>query len=77
MQHLALLTRFLIFEEKDGPAEIQNADVMEYIDKHQVDDGIGNYSFEQTHTAKDTLRVMRAFYEIFKDDPCLSAATVE
>ena len=71
MQHLALLTRFLIFEEKDGPAEIQNADVMEYIDKHQVDDGIGNYSFEQSHIAKDTLSVMRAFYEIFKDDPML------
>jgi len=71
MQHLALLTRFLIFEEKDGPAEIQNADVMEYIDNHQVDDGIGNYSFEQTQAAKDTLRGMRAFYEVFKDDPML------
>ena len=71
MQHLALLTRFLIFEEKDGPADIQNADVMEYIDNHQADDGIGNYSFEQTQTAKDTLRVMRAFYEVFKDDPML------
>src|SRR3989344_1348429 len=71
MQHLALLTRFLIFEEKDGPADIQNADVMEYIDNHQADDGIGNYSFEQTQTAKDTLRVMRAFYEVFKDDPIL------
>ncbi len=72
MQHLALLTRFLIFEENDGPAEIQNADVMEYVDKHQRDDGIGNYSFEQTQAAKDTLRVMRAFYEIFKDDPMLA-----
>jgi hypothetical protein len=71
MQHLALLTRFLIFEENDGPAEIQNADVMEYIDKHQVDDGIGNYNFEQTHTAKETLRVMRAFHEAFKNDPML------
>ncbi len=71
MQHLALLTRFLIFEENDGPAEIQNADVMEYIDKHQVDDGIGNYSFEQTQTAKEVLRVMRAFHEVFKDDPML------
>jgi len=71
MQHLALLTRFLIFEESDGPAEIQNADVMEYIDKYQVNDGIGNYSFEQTQVAKETLRVMRAFHEIFKDDPML------
>lgn len=72
MQHLALLTRFLIFEENNGPAEIQNADVMGYIDKYQKDDGIGNYSFEQIPIAKDTLRVMRAFYEIFKDDPMIS-----
>lgn len=71
MQHLALLTRLLIFEENNGPAEIQNADVMEYIDKHQADDGIGNYSFEHEQVAKDTLRVMRAFYEVFKDDPML------
>jgi hypothetical protein len=72
MQHLALLTRFLIFEENDGPAEIQNADVMEYIDKYQAADGIGNYSFEERPTAKDTLRVMRAFYEVFKNDPMLT-----
>jgi hypothetical protein len=72
MQHLALLTRFLIFEENDGPAEIQNSNVMEYIDKHQADDGIGNYSFEQTPIAKETLRVMRAFHEVFKDDPMLA-----
>ncbi len=72
MQHLALLTRFLIFEENSGPSEIQNADVMEYIDKHQVDDGIGNYSFEQKPAARETLRVMRTFYEIFKDDPMLA-----
>lgn len=72
MQHLALLTRFLIFEENDGPAEIQNSNVMDYIDRYQTDDGIGNYSFEQTQPAKDTLRVMRAFYEVFKDDPMLA-----
>lgn len=71
MQHLALLTRFLIFEENDGPADIREADVMDYIDKYQSADGIGNDSFEQNPVAKDTLRVMRVFYEIFKDDPML------
>jgi hypothetical protein len=75
MQHLALLTRFLIFEENDGPGEIQNADVMDYIDEHQTDDGIGNYSFEETQTAKDVLRVMRAFHEVFKDDPMLAGGS--
>lgn len=72
MQHLALLTRFLIFEENDGPADIREADVMDYIDKHQSADGIGNYCFEQTPVAKDTLRLMRIFYEVFKDDPMLA-----
>ena len=77
MQHLALLTRFLIFEEKDGPAEIQNADVMEYIDNHQVDDGIGNYGFEQTQTAKDTLRVLRPFMRSSKMTRCSWMAMAE
>ena len=71
MQHLAMLTRFLIFEANDGPAEIQNLDVMAYIDKYQVDDGVGNYSFEEDPVAKGALRVMSACYEIFKDDPML------
>lgn len=71
MQHLALLTRFLIFETKGGPADIKNADVMAYIDAHQVKEGIGNNSFESEPAAKATLKVMQEFYLCFKEDPVL------
>jgi hypothetical protein len=72
MQHLALLTRFLILEESDGPTDIQNADVMEYIDRYQSPDGIGNESFEQKDIAKNVLRVMQTFYDSFKNDPMIA-----
>ncbi len=72
MQHLALLTRLLILEENDGPADVRESDVMEYIDKYQRDDGVGNETFENEPVAKNTLRVMRAFYEIFKEDSMIT-----
>ncbi len=72
MQHLALLTRLLILEEKNGPADVRESDVMEYIDKYQRDDGIGNETFENEPIAKETLKVMRAFHEIFKEDPMMA-----
>lgn len=73
MQHLALLTRLLILEENDGPADLKDTNVMEYIDKHQAANGIANYSFEDKPHAKATLRTMQAFYEIFKDDPMIAS----
>jgi hypothetical protein len=74
MQHLALLTRLLILEESSGPADVRESDVMEYIDKYQRDDGIGNDRFENEPVAKETLKVMRAFHEIFKEDPMVANA---
>ena len=72
MQHLALLTRFLILEDADGPADVREADVIEYIDRYQEDDGIGNETFESRPQAKNALRVMQAFFEVFKDDPMIA-----
>lgn len=69
MQHLAILTLFLISEEADGPANIQNSDVMDYIEKHQQPDGIGNVSFEKSNHAKAVLHNLNELYEVFKDDP--------
>jgi hypothetical protein len=69
MQHMALLTRFLILEEADGPADIKQTDVQAYIDQHQVEGGIGSEAFEKTDVAQDTLDNMRSFYDVFADDP--------
>lgn len=75
MQHLTLMTRFLLIEEADGYAELKDSAVTDFIDKHVVQNGIGNYSFEQTEVAKNCLRNLNLFYDIFKDDPMFDEET--
>lgn len=72
MQHLALLTRFLLIEEAEGPADIRDTNVLEYVERYQRPDGIGNLSMEQMPAAKAALRHMREFYKAFKDDPMVT-----
>lgn len=76
MDHLALLTRLLIFEENDGPADVKNSDVTRYIDTHQTDDGIGNLSFQNRPHAKAVLGHLNAFHGVFADDPMLEGGGV-
>ena len=68
MQHLAILTRLLILEEQDGPADIRDTNVSEFIEKGHHPDGIGNYSYEGTAPARSALSNMRAFYTVFRND---------
>lgn len=68
MQHLTLMTRFLLIEEADGYAELKDAAVTEFIEKYVDKDGIGNYSFEETDIAKRCIKNLNLFYDIFKDD---------
>lgn len=69
MQHLALLTRLLIMEEAEGPADIRDVHIMEYIEGYQRPDGIGNWAMQDMPHAKAVLQNMNAFYNVFKDDP--------
>jgi hypothetical protein len=71
MQHLALLTRLLILEESNGLADIKHTDVLDYVNRYERADGIGNLAMEDTCHAKRVLRTMSAFYDVFKDDPML------
>jgi hypothetical protein len=70
---LALLARLVILEEKweenNGPCDIRDQQIMEYIDEYQREDGIGNYSFENLPFAKRVVSHINKFYEVFKDDP--------
>jgi hypothetical protein len=75
MQHLALLTRLLILEENGGPSDIRHTDVVEYVNRYEQPDGIGSYAMEQMPHAKQVLRNMWAFYDVFKDDPMLDEAS--
>jgi hypothetical protein len=69
MQHLTLMTRFLIIEEANGYAELKDVAVTEFIEKYVADDGIGNYTFENSEIAKNCIKNLNLFYDIFKNDP--------
>ncbi len=71
MQHLLLLTRFLLLEKAKGPMELKDTSVVEFIDDNIVPDGVGNDSFQNEGIAKSALAVMNTFYEIFKNDPMI------
>jgi len=65
MQHLALLTRLLILETADGPADVKDKEVTECIEAACTPDGVGNYSFENTDLARAVLQHMGAFVTPF------------
>ncbi len=71
MQHLLLLTRFLLLEKAKGPTELKDTSVVEFIDDSIIPDGVGNDSFQNEDIAKSALAVMNTFYEIFKNDPMI------
>lgn len=75
MEHLTLLTRFLLIEEADGYVELKDTAVTEFIEKFDDKDGIGNYSFENNEIAKNCIRNLALYYEIFKNDPMFDEET--
>jgi len=76
MQHLALMTRLLILEENDGPADIKNNNIEEYIENSKKENGIGNWEYEQETHAKKLLKNLNVFFEIFSDDPMVEGGDV-
>jgi len=70
MQHLLLLSRFLLLEFADGPTDLRQDKIEELFEKYPVT-VIGDSSFENKAEAKQCLRVLNKFYEIFKDDPMI------
>lgn len=73
MKHLQLMARFLMIEQGGGYADLSDRKIEELINSYKQDDGIDNDSFEKTPEAISTLRNLKNFYEIFKDDPMLDA----
>lgn len=71
MQHLTLLARFLLIEKADGPTDINDRAIVALVDDTIQDDGIGNSSYEKERVARDALRHLKHFYEVFHDDPLL------
>jgi hypothetical protein len=69
MQHLTLMTRFLLIEEANDYTELKDAAVIEFIEKYNDENGIGNYSFENSEIAKKCIKNLDLFYDIFEKDP--------
>lgn len=66
MQHLALLTKLVMLEEQDGQADIRDTNVSQFIDNGHDQNGIGNYSYEETRPAKSVLSTMNTFFSVFR-----------
>jgi hypothetical protein len=71
MKHLQFMARFVLIEMGNGYADLSDRKIEEFINDSKTDTGIGDYTFETTPTAQEVLKNLRAFYNIFKDDPIL------
>lgn len=74
MQHLSLLGRLLLVERANGPTDIRDAMLGEWVDETQEDEGVGNEAFEKNAVATSLLKTLNRCYEVFKDDPALDEA---
>jgi len=71
MKHLQFMARFVMIEQGLGYADLSDRKIEDFINKYKQKDGIGNNSFENEPVAISTLKNLKTFYEIFKDDPML------
>lgn len=73
MKHLQFMARFLMLEEGDGVADLSDRKIEEFINSKKMDNGIGDLSYEDNPNAKVTIRTLKLFFDIFKDDPMLDS----
>lgn len=72
MKHLQFMARFTMIESSvSGYTDLGDKKIEQFINDSKVEDGIGNFSFEDRKESKDVIRNLNEFYEIFKDDPML------
>ena len=71
MKHLQFMARFVLIELGNGYADLSDRKIEEFINSAKTDNGIGDYSFEKAPAAQEVLKNLRAFYEIFRNDPIL------
>ncbi len=75
MKHLQFMARFIMIEKSDGYADLSDKKIEDFINNAKRTDGIGNDGFAQEPAAQATLKTLRTFFEIFKDDPMLDEST--
>ena len=73
MKHLQFMARFIMIEQGGGYADLSDRKIEEFINNAKQDDGIGNPLFENKPEAIATLKTLRVFYDIFKEDSMLDS----
>ncbi|MCY4024002.1 MAG: DUF262 domain-containing protein [Anaerolineaceae bacterium] len=68
MEHLTMLGRLLLLESGDGPADLRDSALAEFIKSAESTDGIGNYSFEKNRHAKSLLKNLDLLCNIYRQD---------
>jgi len=71
MQHLSLLGRLLLIERADGPTDVRDKILGDWIDETQAPNGIGNLTFESDSIAASLLRTLNVSRDIFRYDAAL------
>lgn len=71
MKHLQFMARFILIEDAGGYSDLGDKKITEFINNFKEETGIGDYTFENNKTAIEVRKNLKAFYEIFKDDPIL------
>lgn len=71
MKHLQFMARFILIEDAGGYADLGDKKITEFINAYKEETGIGDHTFENNKTAIEVRKNLKAFYEIFKDDPML------
>ncbi len=75
MQHLTLLGRFLLIEIANGSTDLGDRSIVSLIDQEDLQDRIGSQSYENENPAKEVIRNLKRFREVFHDDPLLDTET--
>lgn len=75
MKHLQFMARFIMIERGEGYADLSDRKIEDFINSSKQDDGIGNLDFENKPEAIATLKTLKVFYGIFKEDPMLDATS--
>lgn len=75
MKHLQFMARFIMIERGNGYADLSDRKIEDFINSFKEENGIGNHSYEDEPEAQATLKTLKIFYGIFKDDPMLDPSS--
>lgn len=71
MKHLQFMARFTMIEKEGGYTDLSDKKIEAFINEAKIENGIDDHSFENLPEAKEVLKNLKTFYEVFKNDSIL------